>query len=72
MKKSSLIIAISLVLFGVSCSNSTETKSEHQPDSVLADSTKLGPLHENDGTSTDSPALGTDNIRMDSMNNSSR
>ncbi len=66
----SIIVAITILLW-CACGPRTETKDEHLADSIIADTPVLDSANIG-GVATDSPALGTDNIRMDSMNNSSR
>lgn len=74
MKKQILIIAAMTSFLWSACGSSNNQRMDKRDslmtdtnimDSTVIDSTTMG-------RSTDTPALGTDNIRMDSMNNSSK
>ena len=70
MKKGNGIAAVALMaLFALSCGNSKKVELESDQDSMMADTPMLD-TSKVGAASTDTPALGTDNIRMDSMNNS--
>ena len=71
MKKLSLMIAIAVALCATACSGGTDSQKQPAPDTAVTDGTSIDTTI-NDVDLPDSPALGTDNIRMDSMNNSSR
>jgi hypothetical protein len=70
MKKVSRIIGVGMCLIlAASCRNSQKVTLESNQDSVVTQPSAID-TNKADAVSTDTPALGTDNIRMDSMNNS--
>lgn len=71
MRKASLIFAIAAAILWFGCGNSTSTTEGHTTDSVAAKRTQVD-TNIKENANIDSPALGTDNIRMDSMNNNNR
>lgn len=75
MKKQILIIAAMTGFLWSACGSSNKQRMDNQRDSLMTDTNMMDSTvidSTNMGRSTDTPALGTDNIRMDSMNNSSK
>ena len=68
MKKQYLTFIALVVSLGSACGCNRDSVKVRQPDSVANKTSTRGM----DKKTTDSPALDTDNIRMDSMNNSPR
>lgn len=71
MRKAALVLTISAGILCFGCSGNTANKEGHATDSVAANRPQIDTSIKGNGN-IDSPALGTDNIRMDSMNNNNR
>ncbi|MDQ8003450.1 MAG: hypothetical protein REI64_01545 [Pedobacter sp.] len=73
MRKRHLVFIItSTAFYWCGCNSGTSAEEGHLADSVIADRPQMDSTTNNGDMIIDSPALGTDNIRMDSMNNSNR
>ncbi|WP_162796053.1 hypothetical protein [Pedobacter nanyangensis] len=68
MKKGVALVMAMIALLALACGNSTTVELQPGQDSIIADTATLD-TNKIGSANTDTPALGTDNIRMDSMNN---
>lgn len=68
MKKGVALVMAMIALLALACGNSTTVELQPGQDSIIADTAALD-TNKIGLANADTPALGTDNIRMDSMNN---